>query len=105
MQPARITEKVALHRSFRQRKAQSHPIAAFRVAEDFFFSRHFKAAAALPVPGKRITPEMLNVDLFLDDYERMFRLSEEIDQDAFWTAEPRRMKVPKPPRLNNAIVH
>jgi len=85
---SRVTEKIALHRSFWNRKAQPYPIAAFRVAGDFFFSRHFKAAADLLVPGKTILPQMLDVDRFLPDYERMFRLSGEIDQDAFWVAEP-----------------
>lgn len=88
MQHSRIADRLDLHRSFWRRKGQPHPIAAFRVVPDFFFSRHFRAAEELLVPGKLITPEMLDVDRFLPDYERMFRQSEEIGQDAFWVAEP-----------------
>lgn len=81
-------ERIALHRAFWDRKGQPYPIAAFRVAPDFFFSRHFRAAADLLVPGRLITPEQLDVDLFLPEYETMFLQAEEIGQDAFWVAEP-----------------
>ncbi|MFH2116319.1 MAG: hypothetical protein ABIJ86_17595, partial [Spirochaetota bacterium] len=80
--------RLDLHRSFWNRKGQAYPIAAFRVVPDFFFSRHYKAAAGLLVPGKKITPDMLDVDGFLPDYEHMFGMSEAIGQDAFWVAEP-----------------
>lgn len=84
----RTAERIELHRAFWAREEQPYPIAAFRVAPDFFFSRHFAAAAELLVPGKTITPDMLEVERFLPDYERMFAESEAIGQDAFWTAEP-----------------
>jgi hypothetical protein len=45
------------------------------VAPDFFFSRHFGAAKELLVPGRVITPDMIDVDRFLPDYERMYRTS------------------------------
>ena len=80
--------RLDLHRCFWNRKGQSHPIASFRIVPDFFFSRHYKAATRLLVPGKKITPDMLDVDSFLPDYERMFAMSETIGQDAFWVAEP-----------------
>ncbi len=83
-----IETRLAMHRAFWNREPQKHPVAAFRVVPDFFFSRHFRAAEKLLVPGKRITPDMLEVEEFLPDYERMFRTSEEVGQDAFWTAEP-----------------
>ncbi len=77
-----------MHRAFWNREPQRHPIAAFRVVPDFFFSRHYRGAEKLLEPGKRITPDMLAVEDFLPDYEEMFRISEELGQDAFWTAEP-----------------
>jgi len=85
---ASISERIALHQAFWKGEGQPYPIAAFHVASDFFFSRHFKAAEDLLVPGKPISPDMLLVDKFLPDYERMFGECERIGQDAFWTAEP-----------------
>lgn len=86
--PYQLEQRLGMHRAFWDRKGQAYPIAAFRIVPDFFFSRHFKAAAGLLVPGKKITPDMLDVDSFLPDYERMFAMSEAIGQDAFWVAEP-----------------
>lgn len=83
-----VESRLAMHRVFWKGEAQSHPLAAFRVVPDFFFSRHYRAAEKLLVPGKRITPEMLVVEDFLPDYERMFQLTQDLGQDAFWTAEP-----------------
>jgi hypothetical protein len=81
-------ERVALHQAFWNRTKQDYPLAAFRVAPDFFFSKHFKAAESLLVPNKLITPDMLDVDRFLPDYEQMYEVATELGQDAFWAAEP-----------------
>ena len=83
-----LESRLAMHRAFWNREPQRHPIAAFRVVPDFFFSRHDRGAEKLLEPGKRSTPDMLAVEDFLPDYEEMFRISEELGQDAFWTAEP-----------------
>lgn len=83
-----ISERLRIHRIYWQREEQPYPLAAFRVEKDFFFSRHFEAARSLLIPGKQISPDMLSVEKFLPDYERMFQVSEELGQDAFWTAEP-----------------
>jgi DNA-binding FadR family transcriptional regulator len=84
---ASLVERLALHRAFWAREKQPRPLAAFRVG-DFFFARHFQAALPLLEPDKPISPEMLNVSEFMPDYERMFRETEELGQDAFWTGEP-----------------
>jgi hypothetical protein len=62
------------------------PVVAFRVGS-IFFNEQFKASARL-FEDKRITPDMLDVDGFLCDYERMFLETESIGQTAFWVAEP-----------------
>ena len=80
--------RLDLHRAFWNKKDQAYPLAAFRIVPDFFFSRHYEAAAKLLVPGKQITPDMLDVDSFMPDYERMFAQCEAVGQDAFWVAEP-----------------
>lgn len=83
-----LEERLELHRGYWERRPQKHPLAAIRIAPDFFFSTHFKAAKHLLVPGKEIAPDMLVVDDFLPDYEEMYRDSVRLGQDAFWTAEP-----------------
>lgn len=84
----RIQENVELHQKFWSGEVMSHPIVAFRLAPDFFFSTHFKASKALLIPGKLITPDMIDVDVFLEDYREAAIMTEQIGQDAFWAAEP-----------------
>ena len=79
---------IDIHKKFWKKKALDKIPSSYRVAEDFFFSAHFEAAKSLLVPGKQITPDMLSVDLFLEDYERHFQEVLKIDQQAFWCAEP-----------------
>lgn len=86
--PRNAESRIAMHRTYWSRKPQAHPLAAFRVVEDFFFARHYEAAGPLLVPGQTTTANMLVVDDFVADYERMFAETEELGQDAFWTAEP-----------------
>ena len=85
--PARLEERLELHRRFWAREPQPRPLASFRVG-DFFFSRHFQAAHPLLEPDRLIEPGMIDVSAFLPDYERMFAESEAIGQDGFWTGEP-----------------
>jgi hypothetical protein len=87
--PARpsLQERLELHRTFWARDNQPRPLASFRVG-DFFFARHFHAALPLLEPDKLMSPAMLNVSEFLPDYERMFRETEDLAQDGFWTGEP-----------------
>jgi DNA-binding FadR family transcriptional regulator len=84
---ASLVERLALHRAFWAREKQSRPLAAFRVG-DFLTEHHFQAALPLLEMENPIFPEMLNVSEFLPDYERMFRETEELGQDIFWTGEP-----------------
>ena len=79
--------QIDLHRKFWEKKSQKQPIVSYRHG-DFFFSRHFKATESLNIDGKIITPEMLVVEDFLPDYERMYQESLILGQSAFWTAEP-----------------
>lgn len=83
-----IEERLQLHRDFWARRALPRPLASYWVSSDFFFSKHFKAAHKLLVSGKIITPDMVIVDEFLPDYERLFQETEAVGQDGFWTAEP-----------------
>lgn len=82
-----VQSKLALYHEYWDRKPQERPLVTFRIG-DFFFSRHFEAAQPLLDPGRRITPDMLDVDAFLRDYERMYAEVSTIGQDGFWVAEP-----------------
>ncbi|HUX13992.1 MAG TPA: hypothetical protein VMW87_13255 [Spirochaetia bacterium] len=82
-----LADRLDQHRAFWQRRPQERPLAAFRIG-DFFFSRHFEAAHPLLVPKAHVYPEMIAVDAYIHDYERMFAESESLQQDGFWTAEP-----------------
>ncbi len=82
-----IESRLDLHRRYWNRLPLPYPPASFRIG-DYFFSRHFEAAKPFLVQNKRITPDMLVVEDFLSDYERMFAETESLGQDGFWTAEP-----------------
>ena len=67
-----ISEKIKLHEAFWRKESVGRPLVTFHLAGNFFFSQHYKAAKSILVPGKKINPEMIDVDLFLSDYDRMF---------------------------------
>ncbi len=83
-----IEERLRLHRDYWERRPLPRPLCAYWLSPDFFLSKHFKAAHPLLKSGKTITPDLVVVDAFLPDYERLFQETEAIGQDAFWTAEP-----------------
>ena len=82
-----VAARLRLHQLFWGRQPLPYPPASFRVG-DYFVSRQFDAAKPLLVQGQRITPDMLTVEAFVPDYERMFASAEALGQDGFWTAEP-----------------
>jgi len=88
MRAKTIEQKIGLHNRFWMRKKMEKVLVSFRLTNDFFFSTHFKAAKDLLIEGEKITPDMLDVDAFLNDYERMYQEISSIGQDAFWVAEP-----------------
>ena len=81
-------DKIEKHHQFWQRKNSDQFLTAVSLAPDFFFSRHFEAAHSMLTPGTVITPDMLDVDAFMDDYERMYQDSLALEHDAFWAAIP-----------------
>ena len=83
-----MQEKFDKHHQFWNRENSDSFLTAVSLAPDFFFSRHFTAAHPLLVPGTEITPDMLDVDAYMVDYERMYQEQLELDHDAFWVATP-----------------
>jgi hypothetical protein len=75
------------HKKFWNREKTSVPLVSFRIG-DYFFARHYKAAEKLLVKGKLISPEMIDVDSFMEDYERQYQEVSALNQSGFWTAEP-----------------
>ncbi len=84
----RIHEIIKLHQQFWSGETMDSPLVSFKIAPDYFFSTHFKASRALLIPGKEITPDMIDVDEFIKDYQKAADEIDAVDQDGFWTAEP-----------------
>jgi hypothetical protein len=84
---ADVAEKIALHHAFWTQAPLKRPLVSFQLGE-YFVSQRMRAARPLLVEGKRITPDMLQVDSFLADYERMYQDACQTGQDAFFVAEP-----------------
>jgi len=75
------------HLKFWNKEKTSNPLVSFRVG-NYFFATHYKAAEKLLAKGIPVTPDMVDVDSFLEDYERHFREASALGQSGFWTAEP-----------------
>jgi hypothetical protein len=83
-----IDHKIEQHRKYWNREDTERPLVSVTIAEDFFFSRHYRSAQSLLEPGKLVTPEMLDVQAFMSDYERMYEESLRVEQDGFWVGTP-----------------
>ena len=81
------TLKAEEHKKFWDRKKTSRPLASFRIG-NYFFAAHYRAAEKLLAKGTRIKPEMIDVDSFMEDYERQYEEISALEQGGFWTAEP-----------------
>ena len=79
--------KAEEHKKFWKREKTSKPLASFIIG-NFFIATHYRAAEKILVKGTQITPEMIDVDSFMEDYERQYREIESLDQSGFWTAMP-----------------
>jgi hypothetical protein len=80
-------ERALDHRKFWNCEKTSRPLVSFRIG-NYFFATHYGAAEKLLVKGTKITPDMIDVDSFLEDYERHFNEVSALGQSGFWTAEP-----------------
>ena len=80
-------ERTEAHKKFWNHEKTRKPLASFQLG-NYFFATHYRAAEKLLVKGTRITPDMLNVDSFMEDYERKYNEATALGQNGFWTAEP-----------------
>ncbi len=82
-----VGRKIELQKAF-WLHANERPVIQLRVGS-IFPTDCFSVSEKLLSVGKNITPDMLNVEEFLPDYERMYNVSENIScNDSFWAAEP-----------------
>jgi hypothetical protein len=79
--------RIAEHKKFWNHERAALPLVSFRIG-NYFFATHYRAAEKLLIKGTRITPDMIDVDLFMEDYERHYNETSLLDQTGFWTAEP-----------------
>jgi hypothetical protein len=87
MRQEAVATRLARHHAFWERKPLDRPLVSFQL-NDYFVANRMHASADLRVDKKKIEPEMLIVDRFLDDYERMYQEACATGQDGFWVAEP-----------------
>ena len=80
-------ERAAEHVQFWNHEKTARPLVSFRIG-NYFFATHYQAAQKLLEKGTKITPGMIDVDSFMEDYERHFNEVKALNQSGFWTAEP-----------------
>lgn len=80
-------DRIELHKAF-WAKSNARPVVSLRTG-GVFPAKWFSISRQLLAAKKEITPDMLSVDKFLPDYERMYNISGNIGcKDSFWTAQP-----------------
>lgn len=75
------------HHDFWAGKPMESPLTSIRVGSAFI-SRQFQANQKLLVKGTSVHAEALNVDDYLEEYEKQYQTHEQVNQDAFFVAEP-----------------
>lgn len=73
--------------SFWYRKETDRPTVGFQIGSPFV-ARRLDAGNRLLAENKLITHDMINVDEFIESYEKNYETSLLVDQDSYWTAEP-----------------
>ncbi|KLU63257.1 hypothetical protein CEB3_c03540 [Peptococcaceae bacterium CEB3] len=82
-----IRRKIELHKAYWNREPLKRPLVSFQIG-DYFVSRRYNASRHLLTDGKKIMPEMIDVDAYMEDFERMYEEACSSGQDGFWVAEP-----------------
>ena len=82
-----INKQINEHRKFWNCEKTASPLVSFRIG-NYFFATHYESAKKLLVTGMQITPDMIDVDSFLEDYEKQYNEVSILNQSGFWTAEP-----------------
>lgn len=80
-------EKLKRHYQFWNKEEMKRPLIGFRVGSDYP-TEDFKEAQALGKYDGAITPDMIEVRAFLEDYEELYKKHAQVDEDSFWVATP-----------------
>ena len=79
-------KKIEAYKSFWKRENKK-PLIGYSIG-NYFISKRFRAAEPLLEDGKKITPNMIDVNTFKNDYLRMAELWDEEEHDILFTATP-----------------
>lgn len=82
-----IEERLNIHRDFWNHIPLKKPLTSIHLGNNFM-STHFRANEKLLKRGTVVTPDMIQAESFMDDYERMYANSLEINQDGFFVGTP-----------------
>jgi hypothetical protein len=82
-----IDARIEAHKKFWKHEKNAKPLVSFRMGK-YFIATHYRAAEKLLVKGTRINAGMIDVDSFMEDYERKYNEVTALNQSGFWTAEP-----------------
>ncbi|KUO53356.1 MAG: hypothetical protein APF76_08940 [Desulfitibacter sp. BRH_c19] len=81
------TNQRQMHNAFWAGEEMSRPLFGFSLGP-YFPAKRYSGAENLLVDGLRITPEMIVVEDFFNDYERMYQETMEVQQDLTLVASP-----------------
>ncbi len=81
------TNKMQMHHAFWSGEEMRRPLFGFSLGS-YFPAKRYSGAENLLTDGLRITPEMIVVEKFLSDYERMYQETMEVQQDLTLVASP-----------------
>ena len=84
---ASIEERIQRNKDFWEGKYQKRPLCIVRLGQ-VFFSREFEATKGYIDQGHIVTPDMIDVDSYLPDYERMYNELCQVDMDGVFSADP-----------------
>lgn len=79
--------KLQRNRDFWEGNYQKRPLCVVRLGKHFF-SREFEATKDIIAQGHVVTPDQIDVDKYLPDYERMYQELELVDHDGIFSADP-----------------
>lgn len=82
-----IETKVQRHMTYWNGEKQEAPLITMRYG-NVFHNRMFRANDHLLKKGLEITPDMIHVEDYMADYERLFGEYDQIEQDGIYACEP-----------------
>ncbi|CEP67074.1 Uncharacterized [Moorella glycerini] len=80
-------QKLELHHAYWNKQELPRPLIGYQVGSQLI-SENFIPARKLLESPQQVTPEMIVVEEYYDDYQRMYEDSLKIEQEAFWAAVP-----------------